>query len=948
MADQLDRLKQALADRYSIERELGSGGGAMVYLAADRKHHRKVAVKVLRSELAAVLGPERFLREIEIAAALTHPHILPVHDSGHADGTLYYVMPYVEGQSLLQRLTRDRRIALGEALQIAREVAAALDYAHRQGVVHRDIKPANILLADGHAVVADFGVARAVSAAGGAKLTHTGWSLGTPAYMSPEQTIGDAELDGRSDIYSLALVLYEMLVGRLPAGPTDHHQATTGRLTTAHPADRRELTGVPRAVEQAIARALARDPDDRFATAEEFAAALGAFALAPPRRRTWPVIAAAAAAIAVLAVVVVLPRASPELDPDVLAIAPFDVLDPQLALWREGLADMLSASLDGAGSLRTVPSSVVLRRWTGRADPVAAASLGSGLGAGLVLYGRLLGTGADSARAVGVLLDVSRRRPVAEFDVRDRADRIDRLADSLAMRVMDELSRVRGFSGWRLASLGSTSPAALKAFLQGEQHYRRFDLDSAQGHFARAIELDSTFALAYSRRAMASGWSSRADPEFTPSLLRAGALNHGLARRESLLLAADSIRGALTGFAGDSADWAMLRRLVRTLELAVSQYPSDPLSWYELGEARYHQGRYIGATDQQAYDAFRRAVALDSAFVPPYRHLLELALLLHGSEEGRRVAAQYIARSGPSVYRDAAEVSAALLDPDRARSPDTQASLEALSAEGQFQVWYDFKWWADTAETAIRVARAWVASADSSAGLVSLAVTLAYRGHLREAYALSDARWPALFVSLARLGGVPRDTANAVLAEWLKRRNALGILNAHRWWADQGDTLSLRRAVAYWDSLAAAAPPEREPLREHLAQSGRAYLALARGDTSRALHLVAAIPNWPNRSYFSYYERLTHALLLSRLGRDREAASLLDRIPFERQWAPAADAILVELERGRVYERLGDRAVAARAYALVVDAWHQADPPVQSLVDEARAALARLAAEPRP
>jgi len=507
---------------------------------------------------------------------------------------------------------------------------------------------------------------------------------------------------------------------------------------------------------------------------------------------------------------------------------------------------------------------------------------------------------------------------------------------------------VRGFSGWRLASLGSSSPAALKAFLQGEQYYRRFNLDSAQWHFARAIELDSTFALAYSRRAMASGWSVYPDPEFTPLLLRAGALNHGLARRESLLLAADSIRGAVTQFVGDSVGWAMLHRLLGTLELATRQYPTDPLSWFELGEARYHQGRYLGTTDQDGYDAFARAVALDSSFVPPYRHLLELAMLLHGSDEARRVADEYVARSESSTFRDAARVTAALLDPERSLSASTRESLEALSPEGMFQVWYDFKWWPDTAETSARVARAWVEAADSSVGSVtSLAVTLAYRGHLAEAYALTGARTPALFVALARLGGVPPDTANAIMAEWLDRRTTFGILHAHRWWADQGDTSSLQRAVAYWDSLAATATLRNRPIREELTRSSRAYLALARGDTTRALRLLDGLPTWPTRTYFSHYERMTQAFLLSQMGRDPEAAALLDHMPFERQWAPSTDAIMVELERGRVHERLGNWAEAIRAYSFVVEAWRTADAPLQPLVAEARSALARLAGEPR-
>ncbi len=214
MADLLERLHAALAPRYRVLRELGAGGMAVVFLAEDLRHRRQVALKVLLPELATEIGPGRFLREIETAAGFNHPHILPLHDSGDAGGLLYYVMPYVEGESLRDRLTREKQLPLDDALQIAREVADALCYAHGLGVVHRDIKPENILVQGGHAVVADFGIAWALTAAARGTLTATGIAVGTPAYMSPEQATGSRDLDGRSDLYSLGCVLYEMLAGQ--------------------------------------------------------------------------------------------------------------------------------------------------------------------------------------------------------------------------------------------------------------------------------------------------------------------------------------------------------------------------------------------------------------------------------------------------------------------------------------------------------------------------------------------------------------------------------------------------------------------------------------------------------------------------------------------------------------------------------------------------------------
>jgi serine/threonine-protein kinase len=275
VAELLEHLQHALADRYRIERELGAGGMATVFLAQDLKHHRQVALKVLRPEIARVLGG-RFQREIETTAQLTHPHILPLLDSGDADGTLFYVMPFVEGESLRDRLTREKQLPLDDALQITREAADALGYAHNHGVVHRDIKPENILLESGHAVVADFGIARAIDQAGGERLTETGVTLGTPAYMSPEQSTGSRAIDGRSDVYSLGCVLYEMLSAETPyTGPTP--MAIMARKL-ADPLPRISVVRetVPPRIEAALAKALARMPADRYATAAEFASALAA------------------------------------------------------------------------------------------------------------------------------------------------------------------------------------------------------------------------------------------------------------------------------------------------------------------------------------------------------------------------------------------------------------------------------------------------------------------------------------------------------------------------------------------------------------------------------------------------------------------------------------------------------------------------------------------------
>ncbi|HYW30506.1 MAG TPA: serine/threonine-protein kinase [Gemmatimonas sp.] len=312
MNDVLSRLATALADRYRVEGELGQGGMATVYRAHDVRHSRDVAIKVLRPELANALGADRFLREIATTATLRHPHILPLYDSGDADGMLYYVMPVVEGESLRDRIARDGRLPIDEALRITSEVANALGYAHERGIAHRDIKPENILLERGHAVVADFGIARAVAETGSERLTQTGFAVGTPLYMSPEQAVGEPNLDGRSDLYSLGCVLYEMLAGRPPftgatvAAITQQHLVSAPLLVTAA---RPEVTP---AVAQALARVLSKDPADRPWPASRFVEALTSSAgiavinASPPgastgtsrRRRTMGLAAVAIALIA--------------------------------------------------------------------------------------------------------------------------------------------------------------------------------------------------------------------------------------------------------------------------------------------------------------------------------------------------------------------------------------------------------------------------------------------------------------------------------------------------------------------------------------------------------------------------------------------------------------------------------------------------------------------------
>ncbi len=429
MADILDRLKAALADRYRVDRELGSGGMATVYLAEDLKHRRNVAIKVLLPELAAAIGTERFLREREITAGLTHPHILPLLDSGEADGLLFYVMPYVAGESLRDRLEREGQLPLVDALKIAGEVADALGSAHRHNIIHRDIKPENILLEEGHAVVADFGVARAITAERRSRITETGITLGTPAYLSPEQAAGERESDGRSDVYALGCVLYEMLVGQPPfTGPTAESIAHQ-QLVAQPPAVTVIRPAVPDDVVNTLEKALAKAPADRYQTAEELAEALAAEhvsvvmpkgGVTPPGTRPVAVpsmarsapriglVVGAAVLVGTVAALLLRDR-GPSLDERRVVVAPFANLTGDTTLDTHGrfAADWITAGLEQTEGLSVVPWFVVQEELSTLGGRNQIEDLATLTGAGLVVSGSYFRQG-DSVGFRAELTDARR------------------------------------------------------------------------------------------------------------------------------------------------------------------------------------------------------------------------------------------------------------------------------------------------------------------------------------------------------------------------------------------------------------------------------------------------------------------------------------------------------------------------------------------------------------
>ncbi|HEY7681661.1 MAG TPA: protein kinase, partial [Gemmatimonadales bacterium] len=509
MPDLLNRLQASLADRYRIERELGRGGMATVYLAHDLRHDRPVALKVLHPELAQLLGPERFLREIRLSARLQHPHILVVHDSGDADGQFWFTMPYVEGETLRSRLLREQQLPVDDALRITREVADALHYAHQHGVIHRDIKPENILLSGPHAVVADFGIARALAPESDERLTESGFSLGTPQYMSPEQALAERDLGPRTDIYSLGCVLYEMLTGEPPyTGPTP--QAVIAKRLSEPVPHLRTGREVPPALERAVTRALARLPADRFGTAAEFAAAIQPARLAESvstrdtlskTRLRLP--AAIGIALVLLALggyaafrwmkpTGVAPLAS-------AAVLPFVDLSPQKdqEYFSDGLTEELITALSQVPGLR-VPARTSSFQFKGQNPDVH--EVGRKLDVGAVLEGSVRKSG-NRLRVSAQLINVKDGYQLwSESYDRDLAD-VFAVQEDVARSIVGAL-RVR-LAPARDSALAIRPTADLEAYdlyLKGRFAWNQRNgpaLQDAVRYLEQAVTRDSTFARAW-------------------------------------------------------------------------------------------------------------------------------------------------------------------------------------------------------------------------------------------------------------------------------------------------------------------------------------------------------------------------------------------------------------------------------------------------------------------
>jgi eukaryotic-like serine/threonine-protein kinase len=974
LAHPLTELQATLAGRYRFERELGRGGMATVFLATDLKHSRLVALKVLRPEVSASLGGERFAREIAIAARLSHAHILPLYDSGTLEApgaapVLFYTMPYVDGHSLRDRLHEQSPLPVAEAIAIAGQVADALDYAHREGIVHRDIKPENILLAAGGALVADFGIARALESAGEARLTQTGLALGTPAYMSPEQASASSKLDGRADVYALGCVLYEMLAGGPPFTGTTAQAVMARHAMDPVPSLRTVNPMVSPALSRAVKRALAKVPGDRFPTAAAFADALAALGTIRTdesdagvgRRKLGAAAALSVVALAVVLALMLHARPAPQVaaDPAVIAVAPFrvDAADPELAYLREGLVDLLATKLGGTIAVRPVDSRTLLSAWRESAPGTNGLSrdrvltVATRLGAGQVIDGEVTEVGSRVTLSA-TLRRVEDSGEMTRVKLEGSADSVGQLVDQLAARL---LARAAGEPEERLPALAATSAAALRAYLDGWAVMRRGSLGDALKQFQRALAADSTFALAAlaATRVLLDGPFDRSDPEAQLAWRLRDRLTPG--DRAYLL--------AMVGPRFPEASGLLDRRQAVQRLVRLSPENADGWNMYTFLMC-YEQGD-VPITAEQCRAASRRASALDSTNTMTLGIANGFADMFDDTTSLKRTLRLYMRLDSVSpnsrwIQWRAATFLGDTVTARRLALSDSMVSTAASMSLGpvwDMAVYYlhEGRGLGDV-EAALQRTLV-IAPTGSQRGSVAgmqyeLALARGRATNLPEPYPLSD--WSKVLSALFA-GADPGAAAAAAAA--LERQVGSPVTDgcclerfATAEWALEGGRLATARR--------ALADMERYPSSPEGRAAGRggprvwalivaAQIAARDGSrdgssaaAERLRQLDSALVDRPDEQGPAWmYGNLIAARLHERRG---EYAAALAAITREREDYAEPVVVTYHREVGRIAALAGDTATAIRAYQRYLRIRTDAEPRLQPEVQQVKVALAAL------
>ena len=951
-----------LADRYLIERELGRGGMATVYLARDQHYGRHVALKILRPELAAALGPARFLREIEITSRLSHPHILPLYDSGVISpggpySGPYYAMPYVSGETLRTRLQREQQLPVDAALQITIEVADALDYAHGLGIVHRDIKPENILLSGGHALVADFGLARALEAAGEETLTATGLAIGTLCYMSPEQAGSSRRLDGRSDIYSLGCVLFEMLAGEPPfTGPTA--QAIVAR----HAADpvpplRSVRPAVPPAVEHAMTKALAKVPADRWPTAREFAEALesGARAGTPRlgirnRRVMGPLLGGVAVAVAggymLLSALgggpVRLPGVAPLLrQRERVLIADFDVSSPSGAgpndttlanvatdAFRIDLAQSTTVTVVSPAQVAEALARMRLPPTT-RITPSVARELAEREGFKAVVVGEVGAAGGQHVLFASLVAASSGDVLVAHRETaRDSTaivDAVDRLSKTIRSRIGESLTTIR--KDPPLSQATTSSLEALRNYSQaGRAIDREGNAPKALGLYEEAIALDSNFAAAYLglTNLLYNAYDSRLD-RAAWALTKAFELRDRLSTRERHL-ATTAYYGRVR-FDSDKA--------IAAHRAMLDIYPDDAGILIALGRDYFEAGQYASAES-----VYHRALALDSSSYRAYIDLAETQALRGNLAEGRATFGRMVAAF-----------------PDNAEVEWWRGNLASMSGEYEKAVAHMERFRERSGHSLY--SRKWASSMLGSIAAIHGRMGEAER-HVRDAMAaaLEEGDHGSYYGFAAELAiydirvlrqprRALRELERALATFPLDSLPPLArpYLSLAKTFVLAGQPGRARELIAEYERTVA---PDFRRMTEQVStrHAVRGELALGEGQVERAIEEFRLSVTTVRQCPLCGLEALARAYATA--GQTDSAIAVYERylgtLWLQRVMDDGSQLALVHRELGRLYEQRGERTRAKRLYARFLDLWKDCDPELHPAVAEVRRRVRELEA----